>query len=223
LSITNTGSESERFIVDVIGLPREWVRIDRPELEVAPSKTEQVIVSFKPLRHSNSTPGDYPVTVIVRHKHETTTLLKGDLTLHVLPFSGFGMGLESRELTQDSRFRLHLHNQGSAPLPLTISGLDRENLLRVVISPAKLTLAPGQRMVVQGQARLRKSALFGDSARYPFDILVRSGDKSGFLAAARLRDHARCPAPLDSAGGSGRGWGAGAGVDRGRAAVQPRQ
>jgi uncharacterized protein YraI len=185
VTITNTGDESERYSVEVSGVPREWLRIDRPDLEIAPGKSADVMISFKPLRRSESKPGDYPVEVKVRPKSNPDVALRATVVLHVLPYSGFGMALENSRLRSGSQFNLHLHNQGSDTLPLTMMGRDLTNSLRFNIAGTQIALAPGQRMVVQGQVFAKQRPLFGDARQYPFDLIVRSSDASGFLVATR--------------------------------------
>ncbi|NJO85074.1 MAG: hypothetical protein HC828_21555 [Blastochloris sp.] len=160
----------------------DWVE---PDLVVAPDETALVIISFKPLRRSDSAPGDYPVTVNVRPLDEPTQVLQAMLTLRLLPFGGFGMALESTELDVDGLFRLHLHNQGSAPLALSISKRDRDETLLLTLASESLVLQPGQRKLVEGKVRPAQSRLVGSPRQHSFDLLVRSGDAAGFVMATR--------------------------------------
>jgi hypothetical protein len=185
VTITNTGDKPERYTVDVSGVPREWVRIDRPDLEIAPQKSGDVMISFKPLRRSDSKPGDYPVHVTVRPKGGPNHALRATVVLHVLPYSGFGMALETPHLAAGDRFRLHLHNQGSDTLPLTLMSRDLTGGLRFNLAGTQLALAPGQRLLVQGQVLTRQRPLFGSAREYPFDLVVRSDDASGFVVSER--------------------------------------
>lgn len=185
LTITNTGEEPLRFVIDVAGLPLDWVRLDHPEVIVKPDDFALVVISFKPLRRSDSTPGDYPVTITVRPRHETYAPLQAHMTLRVLPYSGFGMALEKHRLGPSGSFRLHLHNQGSAPLPISLSKRDRGDALNLTLDTPQLVLAPGQRQLVEGHVRPLRQPLFGQPRQHSFDLVVRSGDASGFLAATR--------------------------------------
>lgn len=185
ISISNESDKAERFIVEITGLPREWVRIDKPELEIAPKASADVLVSFKPLRRSDSRPGDYTVEIGVRLKSKPDLILHGSLNLLVLPYSGFGMALDKPRLKTGERFRLFVHNQGSDTLPLTISGRDLGGALRITLTPSRVELPPGQRAVIQGEARPKSARLFGDPRQHSFDIVARSGDASGFMVAAR--------------------------------------
>jgi hypothetical protein len=95
------------------------------------------------------------------------------------------MALEQARILSGQRFRLHLHNQGSGPLPLTITGFDKAQALRYRIQPPRVTLAAGQRLVVQGEIIPERPSLFGKVKEHSFDLQVRSGDAAQFLAVAR--------------------------------------
>ena len=101
-------------------MPKDWARIDRPDLEIAPEQNADVIINFKPRRRSDSAPGHTPSRSPFTPKIIRDLKLKGTVHLTVLPYGGFGMALERNRLKPGERFRLHVHNQGSAPLPLNL-------------------------------------------------------------------------------------------------------
>ncbi len=185
VSITNTSADAERFRVEVAGVPKDWARIDRPDLEIAPNQSADVIINFKPRRRSDSTPGEYVVTISVSPRKKPDLRLKGTVNLKVLAYNGFGMALESNRLTPGDRFRLHLHNQGSAPLPINLITRDLGDKLEFIVPTAHLTLAPGQRTVLQGQVKPKSTRFFGDAREHTFDLIARSGDAAAFTISAR--------------------------------------
>ena len=188
--VANQGEESQRYVIEISGVPKDWVRIDRPEVEVRPGETEDAMVSFKPLRRPESTPGEYAVRVLVRPKNQLEQQVSTEVPLHILAYSGFGMALESRKMRAGQPFRLHLHNQGSGPLTLSLStrepnAIDGSGTLKFNIPTTQITLAPGQRTVLAGQPSLRRSRLTGGAEQHSYDLLVRSNDPSGFLVSTR--------------------------------------
>lgn len=185
VSITNTASEAERFRVEVAGVPKDWARIDRPDLEIASNQSADVIINFKPRRRSDSTPGEYVITISVSPKKKPDLRLKGTVNLQVLAYSGFGMALENSRLKSGERFRLHLHNQGSAPLPINLITRDLGDDLTFAVPTDHLTLAPGQRTVLQGQVKPKATRFFGDAREHSFDLIARSGDAAAFTISAR--------------------------------------
>jgi len=183
VSITNTTDVPNRYTVKVSGLPEDWIRINRPELDINPQDTASIVINIKPFRHSDSVPGSYPVKVVVALKNEPETRLEAEITARILPFGGFGMALSANKIASGEPFRLHVHNQGSAGLPLFITGRNKDDQLNFGIPTPQLILAPGQRQVVQGEIRTKKTRLFGAPHEYEFDLLVRSRDDAAFLAA----------------------------------------
>jgi hypothetical protein len=182
--IRNLSNTSERYTLEVTGVPRDWIRLERNEVEIAPGKSEDILVNFKPARRPESTPGRYRISFAVRRKTAPDDVLKGETVLEVLPFSGFGIALEDNRLQAGERFKLYLHNQGSSTLNLTITPRDLKQKLRFNLQAPGISLSPGQRSVVQG-AVIGRGALLGSAATYPFDLLVRSRDASGFLTVVR--------------------------------------
>ncbi|MBZ0281953.1 MAG: FHA domain-containing protein [Anaerolineae bacterium] len=185
LAITNTSETPQRYRIEASGMPAEWIRIDRSELHVDPKDTAPVLVNFRPIRRSDSRPGNYTVVLKVSLKDNPEAKLEASLVVRILPFNGFGMALENRRVHSGDRFRLHVHNQGSANLPLTVSGRDSANALRYNILAPQVSLAPGQRLVIQGEIKPTKPALFGKPRIHPFDLQVRSNDAAHFLAVVR--------------------------------------
>ena len=185
VSIVNTSAETQFYRVEVSGMPPDWIRLDRPELPIEAGQSEQVLINFRPTRRSDSRPGDYRVQVRVMLRDNPQQKLDAQMVVHILPYGGFGMALEKSLLSSGQPFRLHLHNQGSAPLPLTVTCRNRDNKLRYTYPSNQVTLMPGTRFVVQGQVQPLKPALWGKPRQYPFDVLVTSQDAARFLAVTR--------------------------------------
>lgn len=205
LTITNTSSEKGFYIVDVEGVPRAWVRVDRPRLMLDPEESGQVVLNIKPARRSDTAPGEYPVTIAIREENHPQS--GGQVTTHlqILPYSGFGVALERHNMRQGERFRLHVHNQGSAPLPLALSTSEKTPDVQIQwLSAPQVTLAPGQRLVLQGVLRPTKNKLLGQAEIRPFDIVLRSQDPSQFMAVVRgkMQQQPLMPAWVPAAAGA---------------------
>ncbi len=186
LSITNMTAEDHRYTIEVSGLPKEWVRVDRPTPFVEANDSTFVLVNFKPLRRSESQPGNYKVTIRVFPQEKPEAIIETNLTLSVLPYSGFGVALQSTRVHSGERFHLHLHNQGSANLPLNIYARElASNSLDFSILVPTVTLTPGQQLTIQGNIKARKSTLIGQSRQYPFDVIVHANNHAGFVTAVR--------------------------------------
>jgi hypothetical protein len=181
--ITNLRDEARIFAVEVTGMPEGWLRVNRPQVEVDPNDSSSVLINIKPLRQSDSAPGDYKISVVVTPIDATDQRLEAEITARVLPYSGFGVALSTSRVVSGEMFRLHVHNQGSAGLPLFITGRSKGDRLQFGIPTPQMILAPGQRLVVQGEIKPKQVRLFGASHDYPYDLIIRSRDEAGFLVA----------------------------------------
>jgi pSer/pThr/pTyr-binding forkhead associated (FHA) protein len=181
--IENLGDEEDHYFLEIDGLPKGWARIDQVELEVSPGGQNQAVISFKPLRRSESLPGDHRFMVRVRSRSNPAYTVDAPTTLHVLPFSGFGMALGSTQLVAGEPFKLYVHNQGNAPLPITVQGADRARQLRFRPPMSRLTLAPGERQTLNGVVGLRRRRWFGATREHEFAVVARSHDAAGFSAS----------------------------------------
>ncbi len=183
LKVENTGEQTDRYFIEIDGLPKDWVRVDRAEMELSAGEVGQAVISFKPLRRSETRPGDYPFVVRVRAKSTPADTVDAPAVLAVLPFSGFGMALGSERLLNGEPLKVFLHNQGNAPLPIDLGGADRGNALVVELSAAHVALMPGQRQTVTGAVYSRRRKLFGAPSVREFAVIARSRDPSGFTAS----------------------------------------
>ena len=183
LTIMNTSDERGYYIINVTGVPRSWVRLDRPRALLEPHESGQVVINVRPARQPDTTPGDHTITVSVREESSPEYVAQASTRIHILPYGGFGMALEDEAIDAAQPFQLHLHNQGSAPLPLVISGSTRTPAVDLeFIGGQEVTLEPGQRQLVQGYARPKQKKLIGQPETYPVDIMVRSQEANQFVA-----------------------------------------
>jgi pSer/pThr/pTyr-binding forkhead associated (FHA) protein len=196
ISIFNNGDKPEQYQVGITGLPNNWVRISRPVVEVAPQESAVVVVNIKPLRRSDSAPGIYGVVAAVRPQSRTNDVLEAPFNVTILPFSGFGLALGTPRVGMGDRFKLHVHNQGSAPLPIQITGRSKAQDLQFILNPSQLTLNPGQRFQIIGEIRPDKRRYFGNAAEYPFDLVVQSMDNARFTVATAGYVLERPPLPV---------------------------
>src|SRR5258708_6770560 len=146
--LEDLGCEVDQYRIEIDGVPKEWVRMDRAQFEIDPGGDVPVLISFKPLRRSESAPGDYAVTVRVHAQSVPDQPTEARMHLMVRAYSGFGIVLGTERITPDDPFELHVHNQGSGPLTLTLAGAAPGGGLVFDLPSPSLTLAPGERRAI---------------------------------------------------------------------------
>jgi hypothetical protein len=182
LSITNFSDETRRFTVQASGLPGEWMRIARPEVELEPEETAYVLISIKPPRRPNVTPDEYTVAVEVIPSDTPDKPLRTELKVTVHTYSGFGIAL-APQIDADDPISIFLHNQGSAMLSIGMSAKSPTDALTFDLPARPVSLQPGQRLRVDMGVKAKNAPLIGSVDSQPFIIEARSYDASGFLAA----------------------------------------
>lgn len=195
LTVYNTSQETRQYTIAVSGLPEGWARVNRPLIEIDPDESTLVLINIKPTRRSDSKPGIYYALVTVRSKENADMLLEAEMKVTILPFSGFGMAMTPRRLHNGEKARLHVHNQGSAPLPIQITGRSLDGAMVVNARPSQMTLAAGQRAQVEIEPKPQRSRMFGTPKEYVFDVLVQSQDDAHFLVPSRGRLIDKPPLP----------------------------
>jgi hypothetical protein len=180
--VESTSETTRRYQIHVEGVPKDWVRLERNEFELNPGEQMFFHASFKPLRRSESHPGDYPLTFVVNPKDNPEAKTSVESMLTVGSFSGYGVLMGTSISKGKQPFRMHIHNQGNDDLTVSFRGVDPKNALIFDIDPQRVTLKGGERRSVFGKVRLRSNALFGSPQQHRYDIITLAEDRSGFQA-----------------------------------------
>jgi hypothetical protein len=180
LKIFNIGDEADTYEVSIDGLPKEWTRLDRVTVEIAPGASTSVVFSLKPLRRPDSKPGHYDVQAHVASKTHPGNEVDATVSVHVLSYSGFGMVMAVPRITRGQRFELYTQNQGSGQLPVQFTGVDKLQRLSFALSPASLTLNAGEKRTIYGTVQPKRPRLFGKPEEIHFDVIAHARDASGF-------------------------------------------
>lgn len=183
LLLENLAHDSARYRIQIDGVPREWVRLDRTEVQLASGAQTEVLVSFKPARRSDTLPGNYPFSVIVEPVDRPESIIRIESQLKVGKYSGFGMVMATELIEGSTPFHLHVHNHGNAALAVSFRGVDPTSALAYSLSPRAVTLQAGERQTIEGTIQPQKGTLIGKAREYKYDVIALSHDSAGFQAA----------------------------------------
>ncbi len=136
-------------------------------MELSPGVHSQVVLSFKPLRRSDSKPGEYPFKVHVELRTEPSYVVEVTGVLHLLSFGGFGIVMSTPRVAAGTPFEVYIHNQGNAPLVLHLSGVDPAHQFTFDIRPNNLTSRRGRTTHHSRNLTLQTAALDGWQPRTP--------------------------------------------------------
>lgn len=183
LSVLNTGDKTQRLSIRVSGMPGEWLRLTRSEIELDSGETVYVLLNIKPPRRPNTVPSTYEVIIEVSPVDQPDLTVHALLEVNVQAYSGFGMAM-MRQVDPSDPVSVFLHNQGSGSLNMSLTAIDKNHMLDFKLPDSVLMLQPGQRLRVDVDITSRKPPLIGSPEEHRFTIQAKSHDKSGFVAAA---------------------------------------
>jgi hypothetical protein len=183
VAITNRLREPRRFFVNISGMPTEWMRVNRPEVEIAPNETTYVLINVKPPRRFDVKPATYPVIVEVTPKDKPESVMRLELMVHVRSYGGFGMALSAKQVNFQDGVAVYLHNQGSDDLTLALSAQSPTNALSPKFSMTKVTLSAGARSQINVSLQPTRRRLVGKPETHKFVVLAQAQNASRFVAA----------------------------------------
>jgi pSer/pThr/pTyr-binding forkhead associated (FHA) protein len=183
LGITNRLQTARRFFITISGMPTEWIRVNRPEVEISPNDTTYVLINVKPPRRSDIKPADYNISIEVTPKDRSEGVLKTTLPVLLKGFGGFGMALSTKTVVAEEGFTVFLHNQGSEDLTLNLSGRSTDGAVALKFSMPRVTIAAGARSQVKVEVQALKRAWFGKTEAHKFTVVAQAQNASRFVAA----------------------------------------
>lgn len=183
ISITNTADTTREFLIEIEGMPQEWLRLTRPEIELDANETAYILLNVKPPRRSSTTPQHYQLSVRVTPMTDAVPAVELGLGVDVMAYSGFGMAI-GKQAIEDDPVPIFLHNQGSGVMRFMVSAVDPKGELTFRLPNASLELQAGQRLRVDLEARAKNPPLTGAPQTYPFIVQVQSQDASRFMAVS---------------------------------------
>lgn len=182
IDILNLTEETKYYTLQIEGIPREWVRLERSEAMLDAGEETRIHASFKPARRSETRPGKYPITYIVSPKDKPEAAVRINSSLTIGAYSGYGAVMAVGTAQGNQPFHMYVHNQGNAQLALRFRGVDPQSALRIKLNPPRVTLAAGERRTVYGSVSPKRGILFGSPQQYTFDVIALAEDPSGFQA-----------------------------------------
>jgi hypothetical protein len=187
LAITNHLNQPQRLSIKISGMPSEWIRVNRPELEVAAKDTTYVLINIKPPRRPDVRPQDYVITVEVTPKDRPESALRTTLPVRLHGFGGFGMQLSSTAVQPEAPLLLTMQNYGSEELTVALSGRAENGTVQVRFSMPRVTLGAGARAQVRVEALPTKRPWIGQPQTSKFTVMAQAQNASRFLAAQEVQ------------------------------------
>jgi hypothetical protein len=189
LSISNQGTETDRYEIEVEGIDMVWKAVPVNEVDVPAGQSTEEKIFFKPPRESESLAGHYPFLVKVRSfATGETKQVQGilevkpfhSLSLEVVPRKGYVSATSKRNV-----FEVAVMNLGNTPHTVQLTGIDPEDGCTYEFESERVSLAPGQTRNVSVEVRPKKSSYISTSRLIGFTITGRSVEHGSVSTASQ--------------------------------------
>ncbi len=175
LTVQNYSEIVDHYQIAVTGVDPSWVTVSRSTVALFPKDEDRVNITIQPPAGPQTRGGHYGLRIEVssRENPSEQTVETFALDVAILPRLTAVLRPQRATGVAGGDFRLQLTNAGNADLSVQLEGLDPEEALHYVFSPASLIVPAGQERPVALRVQ-PKAALRGAEARtYPFTITAR--------------------------------------------------
>ncbi len=188
LVLQNASAIVDRYEVTVVGVPAEWVTLDKTIVSLFPGQSERIMVTLAPPAGVATAAGDYPVTLTATSADDPTARVERMATLTVGAVGQLGMELLPPDTEgRTGTFRVTLTNGSNRDETVALRARDNEEGLRFALEPEEPVRVPagGERVIVV-RATPKTRETVGEP--HPYDIefkgVVEGVDESDPMAAA---------------------------------------
>ncbi|HVM09725.1 MAG TPA: hypothetical protein VM345_14755 [Acidimicrobiales bacterium] len=185
LTIKNTGTVVDQFVVNLLGEASAWARCDPAAVSLFPGAEETVNVRFTPPRSASVTAGAVAFGVQVTSQEDREFSVVEEGTVSVGGFSALTLKVVPRT-SQGKRavkHRVEITNAGNAPLQASLDAIDPDAQLAFDFDPHSIEVPAGGEAVAQ--LRIVASApAKGGIKRHSFTVSVESNGVTSTADAA---------------------------------------
>ena len=196
VTISNQQETADRVSLEIEGIDVEWYAIPVPAANVAPGASVVLKVPFRVARDSSNKAGTYPFLVRVQAM-ESGELGVAQASLNVHAFNSLQVELNPKRAIATffhplNDFDFTLINQGNSEETLDLFASDQDDSCAFEFDVDRLSLKPGQSVVVPLAVRPKAAALIGGTRIYGFSASARSHDDAYVSANAhgQIEKHA---------------------------------
>jgi hypothetical protein len=174
ISVTNTGSLVDQFSVGLIGLQDDWVTIEPRTLNLMPTTTGTVTLTFAPPRSPDLVAGRHRFGVRVGSREDPGASVVEEGVVEVAPFQEIVTELvpARRRARRRAKFRLAVDNLGNSEVAVAIALRDPDDELRLETEQPTITTAPGTATILKMRAAPHRRFWRGQPKMLPFEVVA---------------------------------------------------
>jgi serine/threonine protein kinase len=174
IEIHNLSTLVDHFVIEVYGLPPEWVQIQRDPIYLLPNNRETASITLNPPLKSTSSAGAHAFEIHVYARAQGIKSVSQQCVLNILPFYNFKTNLYPQRIKFRGRVEVEITNTGNTFDTFTVQARDREQAIQFQTDGRQFTLPPGKTEYIGIRAKGRSRPFIGGQNILPFEVLVNS-------------------------------------------------
>jgi hypothetical protein len=160
--IRNRGTVDDELLIQINGLPADWVRFSRDRVHLLPNDEIKITLMFQPLSGPASGGADYPFAVnVLSREHRTKANVQG--VLHVLARPDLAVHLQPERGRKI--FQVQLENRGNSEATYRLSGADDDQVLKFRFEHESIKVPAGQQKSIGLQVKPKARSVPRDRSK----------------------------------------------------------
>ena len=174
LTVRNTSAIVESYAISVLGDAAAWATPTPASLSLFPGADGTCTIHFRPPRNQSTRAGavDFAVRIAATQNADDTVVEEGTVTVE--PFVDIAARLTPRtsETKRAAKHVVTVDNRGNAPVTVSISATDPDELLAFDADPSTITVDPGETGAVALKVAATSGFMRGPAQHRPFQVTV---------------------------------------------------
>jgi len=178
VTVRNTGTVVDQFMIDVLGDPGAFASAEPPALSLFPGTEGSAVVSFAPARNSSTPSGALPFGIRARSQEDPagSAVEEGVLTVGTFTDTFAELVPRASRGSRGATHELAVDNRGNARLNASITAADPDQFLGFDVQPPGLLVEPGTAGFAKVRVRPTKRFWRGQPKTRPFKVAVAGDD-----------------------------------------------
>jgi len=202
LIVRNAGTVVEQFVLAVTGVPKNWVTVNPPRVNLDVDAQERCQITVRPPREAMTPMGRTPLAITITSSIDNSVISTLDATVDVDGFTVLESSLApfESEGTRGGEHQLIVTNDGNQTTNVNFAATDTADKLRVSFDPPSAALQPAQQAYVRVSVVPRRRTWFAAPKRHAFSVSVTPPSGNPTQLNASLNQLARFPHWVPKAG-----------------------
>jgi hypothetical protein len=176
LTVKNTGTVVDRYVVQVLGDASRWARVEPAEVNLVPAAEAIVSVSFTPPRRPDVAAGMRPFRVVATSSESPQVTAFADGTVTVGSFNDTAVAMQPTIVEgQNGTYTVTVENRGNVRVDARLEAADPRHALAFRVEPPVVAIPPGGRGMARVSVAPRDTSLTGEAVTFPFRVVAQMG------------------------------------------------